>query len=190
MSLLIAQYTISRPERVPKKWNIVHNLGVVWGRNDTLWTTMGSFMLSKILSIIIIHLRKVRKHSSSNVCLALKFCIPFPMLKGCLKLLILCAIWESTWMRMTRYGPQWAHICYQEFVQSSPYTWGRLWNTQAVMDVSPYSTIYHFPSWEGTPKMKYCTQFGSCLGQKWHPHVDHNGLICAVKNTFNHHYTC
>ena len=45
---------------------------------------------------------------------------------------------------------------------------------------------YTLLSWEGTQKVKYCTQFGSCLGQKWHP-VDHNGLICAAKNTFNHH---
>ena len=145
MSLLIAQYTISRPERVPKKWPIwelfgaemrpcgpqwAHlrcqkyfqsslyilgrlqntqvamdaspyntafhfirwkgaqiwffacNLRVVWGRNDRLLTLWGSCGQLEALTMIIIHLMEVMKHSSCNGYLSLQHSSPFPTLKG------------------------------------------------------------------------------------------------------------
>ena len=48
-----------------------------------VWTMIISYMLSEAPQIILLHPRKVMKHSSSNVCLLLEQTSPFPVLEGC-----------------------------------------------------------------------------------------------------------
>ena len=50
--------------------------------------------------IIIIHLREIMKHSSSNVCLSLHQSIVFAVLRGCSKSYILNEICELLWGEM------------------------------------------------------------------------------------------
>ena len=52
------------------------------------------YMLSEAPLIIIMHLRKVGNHSSSNGCPSLQHIIPFPVLRGYLKSAILHEIWD------------------------------------------------------------------------------------------------
>jgi len=53
------------------------------GGKDTALIIRGSDTLSKALAIILIHLRKVRKYSSSNPCLPLPYIVTFPGLIWC-----------------------------------------------------------------------------------------------------------
>ena len=54
-----------------------------FGRNDMVLTMRGLKLLPVALPIILIHLRKVMKHSSSNVCLCLQHTITSPLLIQC-----------------------------------------------------------------------------------------------------------
>ena len=93
MPLRASYHPNSCTERVPGIWHFARNLGVVLGRNATVWTRRRSHMLLEALMNIFIHLRNVIKHSSSNVCLSLWHTTPFPVQRGYLKHYILHEIW-------------------------------------------------------------------------------------------------
>ena len=67
------------------------------GRKDTAFTMRGSNMVSKSFHIILIHIREVREHSSSNECMSLWHSVTFPRLMWCPNLVILSKIWDSLW---------------------------------------------------------------------------------------------
>ena len=90
MSLLIAQYPTSCVERVTKIWYFVSNWRAVFGRNDTVFTIMLSYMLPESPLIILIHLMKITNHSISSEYLYLPNIIPIHVLKGCQILISYC----------------------------------------------------------------------------------------------------
>ncbi len=63
-----------------------------FGWNDAVVTTRLLHMLPEALPIILIHLTKVRNHSSSNGCLSLHLNVTFARLNWCPKLVILLEI--------------------------------------------------------------------------------------------------
>ena len=86
-------------ERVLKIWHFVWNLRVAAGRKDTVLTTNGLYILPEALPIIIIHFKKVMKHSGSNVCLFSHHVTPFPMLRGCPKFDAFLEVWQLVFYR-------------------------------------------------------------------------------------------
>ena len=74
-------------------WWFCLKLGSCFGRKYTVLIKRGLDMLSEAIPIIIIHLRKVRKHSSTNGCRSLWHSVAFPRLIWSLKLVILVNIW-------------------------------------------------------------------------------------------------
>ena len=174
MYLLAAQHSISCAQMVLKIWYFAWNLRApVLGRNDMVWITRVSLILSEAKTIIPMYLRKVMKHSSSNRCISLQYSIPFPVLGGCPKSEILCEIWELFLAYMTPCGPWWACRCYRKLVQSSIYIWGRLWNSLAAMDVSPCSTVLHILYLEGTWSLAFCLKFES--------YFDRNDMVWTIR---------
>ena len=87
MSLLVVYHPISCAESVPRICYFAWNLSVIFKRNDVMWTMSMRVMQmsSKAFPVILTHLRKVMKHSSSSGCISLQNIIPFSMLTGCLK---------------------------------------------------------------------------------------------------------
>ncbi len=53
------------------------------GRKATAFTMRGSNMVAKSFYIILIHIREVREHSSSNECMSLRHSVIFPRLICC-----------------------------------------------------------------------------------------------------------
>ena len=83
----------------PKLVILLDKYESISGRNDEVLTIRGSDMLPGPLPLIIIHLRKVIKHSSSNGCLSVWYSIPFSVLVWAPKLVILHKIWEFCFSR-------------------------------------------------------------------------------------------
>ena len=105
ISLLAWHHPSFYDEPVPKIWQLAHNLRVVFGIYDIMWTMTGSYMVSIAPPAVTIHMTKVMKHSSSNGCLSLQYIIPFPVLRECPKSDILHEIWELFLSEMTWCGP-------------------------------------------------------------------------------------
>ena len=80
------QYQISWADMVSKKWEFCLKFESSSGRKDIVLTIWGSDTLSEELPIILIHLREVMKHSSSNDCMSLGHSGTFPRLIWCSKL--------------------------------------------------------------------------------------------------------
>ena len=123
MDLIVAQYPISCAEGVPEIWYFVWNLMLVLGRNGTVWTKRGLYMLPEALNIIVVYPRNVMKQSKSNEWLSLQHNIPFLMLRGCPKCDILYDIWELILAEMICCGPQVVCICCQKLFLVSWYIW-------------------------------------------------------------------
>ena len=104
MPLFASQHPISHTERVPGICYISWNLRVVFGRNDTVRTIRGLYMLSEAPLSILISLRKVVKYSSSSGFLAVYDSIPFSVLRGSPKSDISHEFWELFLAEKTRCG--------------------------------------------------------------------------------------
>ncbi len=112
---LSLQYIIPFPiaERMPKIWYIlVCNLGVLFGRHGRIWLMRGYYMLQKALPILSINVTKVKQYFRSNVCLSLKYIIPFLVQTVYPEACILYAIWEFTQAETALWEPCGAHICW------------------------------------------------------------------------------
>ncbi len=81
-------------ERVLKIWHFVWNLRVAVGRKDRVLTMNGLYILPEALPIIIIHFKKVMKHSGSNEWLFSHHVTPFSMLRGCPKFDAFLEVWQ------------------------------------------------------------------------------------------------
>ena len=103
MSLIAAQYDIPNVHGVPQIWHFVWNLGVILGKNDTVWTNRVLQMLSGAPPVFLMHLMKVMKHFNSNGYLSLEHSILFPSAERVLKSGILHTIWGSTLVELTWY---------------------------------------------------------------------------------------
>ena len=69
---LLQTVTFPRLTTIIQNWVIfAKHLSVLFGRKDTVLATRESDILSEVPRIIIIYLREIKKHSSSNGCLSL-----------------------------------------------------------------------------------------------------------------------
>ena len=68
MSLLIAYHSISHAKRVPQSGILGTSLRVDHSRNDTVWTTRGSYILQEAPPTLLIHLRPHMNHFNNNGC--------------------------------------------------------------------------------------------------------------------------
>ena len=159
MSLLIAYHSISHAKRVPQSGILGTSLRVHHSRNDTVWTTRGSYILQEAPPTLLMHLRPHMNHFNNNGCLSLQHRVPFLMQKGYPKYYVLCEIWESTSAEMTQCDRVGACRCCSKIPPPSVYIKCRLWTTSTAMNVFPYSTTSHFLCWEGTPNLTFYVQF-------------------------------
>ena len=88
----ISRHHTSHEVRLPQIWHFVFNLRVDLSKNDMMRITSRSKMLIEVSPTILIHLRKIMKHFSSNGCPYLQYMIPFSVMVGYPKSYILCAI--------------------------------------------------------------------------------------------------
>ena len=77
MHVLMIQCHISLVDMVLKIGCFCLKFEHSFGRNNTVMTTRRSDMLLEALPAILIHLREVEKHSSSNGCMSLRYNITF-----------------------------------------------------------------------------------------------------------------
>ena len=145
-------------------------------------------MLTEALPFILIHLRNVMKHSSSNVCLSLWHSIPISVQRGCLEADILHQIWELFVAEMTPCGPYWyvysvrrssKHPCIsKEGYETLEHQWISL--------LLAHAHIFHE---EKVPKIWcFVWKFIVVFWQKWHS-VDHKELADGVRSSFKHPHT-
>ena len=80
---LVAHYPIYYAEMVPKILYFAWNLRLHFGRTDLMATRRGWYMLLEASLIILIHLRKAMKYSSSNGCPSLHHTITISVLEYC-----------------------------------------------------------------------------------------------------------
>ena len=136
----------------------------------------GLSMTSEAPFTCLIHLMEVMKHLSSIGCLSSQYRVPphFPCRERVPKIwYFVCHLSVNATAEMTQCHSWWAGGCYQKLPPPFLYTKGRLWNTSAAMDGSPWSTSSHFTCWEGTHNLAFWIQFQSHLWQRWHD-VTHN----------------
>ncbi len=71
MHVFMTRHYNIRADMVSENWLDCLKFESIFDRKDTGLAIRGLDMLSEALPIILIHLREVRKHSSSNGCMSL-----------------------------------------------------------------------------------------------------------------------
>ena len=105
ITFLATQHSISRAEMIPQIWYFVCNFRVNLDWNHTVQHILCWLMLSEAPPAYLIHQRKDMKPFSSNGCLLLWHTIPFPVLRGYLKIGILSSIQASTLVDIAVFYP-------------------------------------------------------------------------------------
>ena len=112
--LVLKQFIIfSQADLVPEMGDFAWKFECLFGRKDTVSVIRNMYMPPEALPMIPIHLRKVRKHSSSNGCLVLWHIVTFLRLIWCPNLAILLEILSVYLVEKTLCRPSEDHVCCQ-----------------------------------------------------------------------------
>ena len=165
----VSTYSISshfpHVKRIPEIWYFAGNLRANLGRYSMTWAIRGLYMLLEAHANLLMHLRKNMKHFSSNGSFSSYHRIPFPVLIAYPQSSILYGIWESVLAKIAQIYTLGVHRSCQIVLLSSLLLKGRLWKTSSSMDVSPYSTVSHFPCQEHTWNLIFSLNLRLNLGR-------------------------